>query len=179
VSKLQAVRDALAELGTDATVEAVLAFVRDRFGLELKAKTVRTYRSVVAGKRREPPEQPTPPTQPVEGLNKIGAVRRILKEIGTATTPQELADAVLERFGIEISPKAASSYRAIIMRGGKRKAPKKVKVKPPAPVATAAVSKSPPASITLDDIQAVKQLADRLGVKKMLRLVGILYPKAG
>jgi hypothetical protein len=102
--------------------------------------------------------------------SKMDAVRRILSESGKDTMPVEIQSQLHRKFRIKMDTATISTYKGTILRQG---APKKKMGRPmgrPAGVSTPAAS----GSISIEDIQAVKALADRLGPDKLRQLPEVL-----
>jgi hypothetical protein len=85
LSKMEAVRRALAELGRDAKPAQLRAFVKERFGIEMTADHVSTYKGQILRKEKEggpttppatkePPARQAAPTPPVRATPKAAAV---------------------------------------------------------------------------------------------------------
>lgn len=112
-----------------------------------------------------------------KGMSKMEAVRRVLAESGKDTKPLDIQDQVKKQFKIKMDPDTISNYKGIILRkgSGKKKMgrPKGRKTGRPA-AAHAPVKASVSASISLDDIRAVKELAEKLGAEKLRQLAEVL-----
>jgi hypothetical protein len=99
------------------------------------------------------------------GGNKMEAVRQAIGALGKKAKPKKLHEHILGAFKLDISPNMISSYKSTILKSrgkkGKKHAPK---------ANGAAVS----ASLRIEDVQTVKDLATRLGVKGLNELVALL-----
>lgn len=107
------------------------------------------------------------------GMSKMEAVRQALAKHGKDTKPGDLLNHLKSDFGITMSYDMASTYKsaALKKKKGKRRGRKPGR-KPMAAVSTANGQTS--AAISLDDIKAVKALADRLGAEKVRQLAEVL-----
>lgn len=108
--------------------------------------------------------------------SKMDAVRLLVGENGSEIKPVEITEQLKSRFKMKMDPATASNYKGIVLRerGGKKKIgrPKGHKMGRPA-VAHSTVESSG-AAITIADIQAVKELAERLGGEKLRQLAEVL-----
>ncbi len=105
------------------------------------------------------------------GLNKKELVRQALKALGKSSKPAKIHDWILKRYREDIDPNHISSYKSQLLGASK----KKRKRSEAAPTTTRANSSS---DVSFKDIQAVKNLADRLGQKKFWGLIDLLLPVA-
>jgi hypothetical protein len=102
--------------------------------------------------------------------SKVEFVKEALSTLGKDAMPLDIQKAVKEKHGIELPTSLISNYKHYIM--GKKKGKRGRKPGPkPAVAAAAANSKT---GISLDDIAAVKALADRLGAEKVRQLAQVL-----
>ena len=121
----------------------------------------------------------TSPAQTVapngKALSKMEAVRRILGESGNDTKPIDIQDQLKKKFNIKMDPSVISNYKSSIIRLG---VPKKKMGRPKGSKnGQAAVAHSPVksgSSISIDDILAVKALAEKLGADKLRQLAEVL-----
>jgi hypothetical protein len=101
--------------------------------------------------------------------NKTEAVRRALKELGPDAKPLEIQGFVKDRFGVEISTKVVSIYKAKLGKRGRRRVKPKGEVAPAAPAPRAGHGE-----VTLADLRAVRELSDRVGARRLRELLELL-----
>ena len=95
------------------------------------------------------------------------AVRQAIDQNGKDIKPGEIIAFVKSKFGVTMSDGMASNYKSAILRKGARKRRKLAgAAKAPAPAGSSGIS--------LADIEAVKELADRLGAEKLQQLAEVL-----
>jgi hypothetical protein len=112
-------------------------------------------------------------------VSKLEAVRRSLAELGNDAMPLTIQEHLKKTFGIQMSPNHISNYKSLVL--GKRRKGKRRGRKPKA-VAGAVQEAATPVvreatregDISLEDIQAVKELSERLGAGQVRELVGLL-----
>jgi len=194
VNKMEAVRQALVELGNDATTTNLQGFLKERFGLEMSTKFIATYRGDIlkkAAARTTAPESQAATPAPSQGPrdqagSKMDGVRRALNKLGKDATTTRIQALLKDELGIEMPLKHITNYKSKVLRkaAGKDKSAKKPAAQkaaarttdaPPAPVATAptAVGKGK-GGIALDDILATKSLLERVGAEEFLTLIDVL-----
>jgi hypothetical protein len=115
------------------------------------------------------------PKKPKDGISKMEAVRQAIAKLGKEAKPPEILSYVKENFGVVMSYDMASNYKGITLRKGKgkRRGPKpgwKSAVAAAVPTANGHAA----GNISIEDIQAVKALADRLGAEKVWQLAKVL-----
>src|SRR5437660_1560452 len=104
--------------------------------------------------------------------NKMDAVRQALGELGRDAQPADIQGFLKARFGLDMKANMISSYKSSLLRkGAKRGRPGR---KPKGEGAPA----SPPArgagAISLRDLRALKELADRIGGTKLRELAELV-----
>ena len=121
------------------------------------------------------PPTATPPTTASGKINKLECVRQLIAKYGKAITPTEIVERLKAEYGADINAATASTYKGTILHKKKGKKPGR-KPGPKPAVASASMSDGAKAAggISLDDIRAVKQLADRLGAEKVRQLAEVL-----
>jgi hypothetical protein len=177
VTKIEAVKRALAELGKDAKVLDIQAYVKQHFGIEISTGVIYTYKKNLADKLKES-KQAKP--APANGISKMDAVRQALSELGKTSKPVEIQKFVKERFNITMTVGHVSNYKTTILAKKKRKAPAKTvrsdvavtSPVPPAPVAREAGKLS--ASVSLEDIRTVKSLLASVGADDLKDLIDLV-----
>ena len=112
------------------------------------------------------------------GVNKMGAVRKALKGLGNDAKPLAIQKHVKQYSGVELTTKLISTYKNKIGRSaaGKSAVIKKPKKRgrPAGKKAAPTVSAPRSTGISLNDINAVKGLTDRLGKKTVKELADVL-----
>jgi hypothetical protein len=105
-----------------------------------------------------------------EKLSKMEAVRRVLREHGKDTMPVAIQDHLKKQYSIKMEAGVISNYKSNILKERKKMGrPKGTTVAGPKAAPSVATTE-----ITLEDIRAVKHLADRLGAEKVKELAGVL-----
>jgi hypothetical protein len=118
----------------------------------------------------KPQTQATPAPANGEAISKMEAVRRVLKEFGKDTKPLEIQDHLKKQYRIKMDASVISTYKGTILKA--RKKPGRPKGSKPSTAAAAAGTIT--GEITLDDIRAVKDLAEKIGAEKVQQLAGVL-----
>src|SRR5262249_23517446 len=106
-------------------------------------------------------------------LTKTDAVKQALANLGNDAMPLAIRDHIKSKFGIDMDPNLISNYKSTLLKkaGGRRGRggrPKRQGV----PATARATAQG---GITLEDIRAVKDLAERIGADKVRQLVDVLY----
>jgi hypothetical protein len=168
ITKIEAVRRALASLGKSALPDAIREFVNKRYGLEMTRDHVSVCKTEIrrqaSGKKR--PSRPrrsarqTPaPKNPTPILKPTPAARPTDNGARAAVGPSRRRR---KSATMKVQPKAPSAARTV--------APK-----PQAhPVAAPSRPSNGKAGYQLADIQAVKALVARIGVAELRGLVDVL-----
>jgi hypothetical protein len=118
----------------------------------------------------KPQAQTAPAAADGEAISKMEAVRRVLKEFGKDTKPLEIQDHLKKQFRIKMDASVISNYKGTILKARKKPGRPKGPKPSPATAATGTIS----VEISLDDIRAVKDLADKIGAEKVQQLAGVL-----
>jgi hypothetical protein len=100
--------------------------------------------------------------------NKMEAMRRALGELGDAKN-SDIQQFIKSKFGLDMSTAMISSYKTHIRKRG-RTGRKRGR-----PAGSGAARATSVAGLNVDDVRAVKDLADRLGADKLRGLVDVLY----
>jgi hypothetical protein len=114
------------------------------------------------------------PKKPKDGISKMEAMRQTLAKLSKDAPLADVLKALKQDFGITMSTGMAYTYRSA---ANKKKKGTKPGPKPAVPVAAAAVPSTnghANGSISLEDITAVKALADKLGAEKVWQLAKVL-----
>jgi hypothetical protein len=118
------------------------------------------------------------------GVNKLDTVRQIIQRHGKEVMPADIVKLAKEEHKVDLNPDVASNYKSLALKqlglGGVRKGKRGRKPAPkPASVAAANGAKHAPqvsksGGISIEDIEAVKKLVDRMGAEKVRQLAGVL-----
>ena len=124
-----------------------------------------------AGDTAMPRGKSTPPAaeraDKANGISNMEAVRRALGALGPQARPPEIGAYVQQHFGKAIPPNHISSYKSTITRKGRT---------PGRPRGVGDGRHDGGADgLTLRDIRAIKELANRIGVSRFRELVEVLY----
>ena len=110
-------------------------------------------------------------------VNQMEAVRQALGVLGMKAAPKEIQAHLKEQMGLDMSANMISSYKSSIRkkaglrgrRGRRKKAPETAEAIPAAPVPSGD-------GISIKDLRALKDLADRLGAGRFREVVGFICP---
>jgi hypothetical protein len=94
-------------------------------------------------------------------MSKMDAVRQTLAELGSDAKPLEIKEHLRSRYSISMEPGMISNYKSTIKSGGKSsliRRPKGAHL----------------GDFSIEDIQAVKAVADRIGAEKVKQLAHVL-----
>lgn len=168
ITKIEAVRRALASLGKSALPDAIREFVNKRYGLEMTRDHVSVCKTEIrrqlSGKKRPPRprrsgRQTPAPKNPNSILKPAPAAKPTVNGARGAGRPSRRRRKPAR---MKVQPKAPSAARTV--------APK-----PQAhPVAAPARPNNGKAGFHLADIQAVKALVARIGVTELRGLIDVL-----
>jgi hypothetical protein len=98
-------------------------------------------------------------------LSKMEAVRRALDEYGPDVKPLKIKDHLKKRYKLNISADMASTYKGNILRKSGQSATIRE------PQAATSSRKAAEPALHMGDVQAVKDLADRLGTDQVRQLL--------
>ncbi len=101
-------------------------------------------------------------------ISKMEGVRRTLDALGMEAKPTEIQKYLKKQFKIAMSPNMISNYKSTIKTAASKS---KVVHTPAAP---AAKPQAPSINYTLEELTAVKQVADRIGADKVQQLAKVL-----
>src|SRR5579884_2175963 len=125
ISKTEAIRNAVANLGATATLKDIHDFASKEYGLDISPSHISKIRSELSGKPQGSTKAETTrvaPTAAAEGMSKTDAVRQALSKLGKKATPTAIHDHVLNEFGIEIGLGHISNIKSTLKsKKGKRK----------------------------------------------------------
>jgi hypothetical protein len=105
------------------------------------------------------------------GVNKLQAVKEALTTLGKAAMPMDIEKFVKDKHGIDMLRSLISNYKHHLLgkSGGKKRRGRKPGRKPAAEAAN--VSKG---GISIQDIEAVKAVVEKLGADKVRELARVL-----
>lgn len=112
------------------------------------------------------PKKQSATTADGTGITKKEAVRRALAELGLEAMPLEIKGYLKKTFHIDMDSQNISNYKSTL------KSERKSVVSPP-PVTKQTVTAAT-GGFSLEDIQAVKEVADRIGADKVRQLAEVL-----
>jgi len=115
------------------------------------------------------------PNKSKDGMSKMEAVRQAIAALGKDAGPAQILPFIKEKFGIVMSTEMAYNYKSTALKKmkGKKRGPKPGQ-KRAAVAAVPTANGQSAGAISLDDITAVKALADRLGADKVWQLAKVL-----
>jgi hypothetical protein len=99
-------------------------------------------------------------------MSKTEMVSRALDTLGFDAKPLELKEHIRKEFGTDMDPQHISNYKSNLKKTRSKPGPKK-RTGPTAAGTT-------PSGFSLADIQAVKEVADRIGADKVKQLAEVL-----
>jgi hypothetical protein len=102
------------------------------------------------------------------GISNMEAVRRALAALGPKARPPEIGAYVQQHFGKVIPPNHISSYKSTLTKKARRPGR-------PRAGANGAGRDGSSDSLSLKDLRAIKELANRIGVSRFRELVEVLY----
>jgi hypothetical protein len=107
------------------------------------------------------------------GVNKMECVRRALRYLGPDAAPKQLRAYIRREFHLQMDLKMLSAYKATILKkaAGQSGLISRQADGAATPVKGAAFSDG---GISLEDIQAVKELAGRIGAEQLRALARVL-----
>jgi hypothetical protein len=174
ITKIEAVQRALTELGPDAKVLGIQAYVKQHFGIEISTGVIYAYKNDLA-KRAKNAKRPAPKSRSASanGLSKMAAVRQALSELGKKAKPLDIQKHLKERFNIDMTVAHISNYKSTILgKGKKKKAAAKNGTATAAPAARE--TKKLATSVSLEDIRAVKTLLTSVGAEDLKALIDLV-----
>jgi hypothetical protein len=102
----------------------------------------------------------------------MDAVRRALDELGKDAMPKDIQRHIQERYGIAMTPEHVSTYKSSLLRKRKGRRGRRPKGEgAPAPASSAARRE---ATISLRDLRALKELADRIGGTRLREIAELV-----
>ena len=101
------------------------------------------------------------------------AVRRAVDTLGKKAKPQEILSFIKSNFQVKMEPTLISNYKSSLYRKG---AGRSRVIRKPARAAapSAAPSEAAPSGFSIDEIQQVKQVVEKIGADKVQQLAKVL-----
>jgi hypothetical protein len=115
-----------------------------------------------------------------DGISKMEAVRQAIATLGKDAGPADILPFIKTNYGVEMSAEMAYNYKSTALKQMGLKRRRRKPGKKPAAAASAAApangrrKAAGRVSISIEDIQAVKALADRIGAEKVEKLAAVL-----
>lgn len=109
-----------------------------------------------------------------KSISKMEAMRQVFDAYGYEIKPLEIQGHLKKTFGINMDPKVISSYKTSILSKKKGKRGRKKMATGAGAPPTAAGPVARVGGITIDDIRAVSELANRIGADKVRQLAEVL-----
>jgi hypothetical protein len=116
------------------------------------------------------------PKKPTDGVSKLEAMRQAVAALGKEAPLADLLKFIKQTYGITLDRGVAYNYKSIVSSQKTTPTTVKRKGRKPGrkPTAAVAANGSKAGAISLEDIAAVKALADRIGAEKVQRLAKVL-----
>ncbi len=99
-------------------------------------------------------------------INKMDCVRKALASLGNDAKPKAIKDFLDREFGLQMNTKMISTYKGSIAKNAARQSGV---LRAPAARSVAA------GGLGVEDVRAVKRLADQLGADRVRELLDVLY----
>jgi hypothetical protein len=195
MSKNEAVRLALVELGEDASRAQIQAFVKERFGFEMTPNHISAAKGPARqklGATPKPKAQPAgtapasaakakngaakaPSSKPIEGesITKKEAVRRALATLGKKAKPLAIQGWIKDNLHLDLTTAHISTTKGELLRKPTKK-PSGSKPAVLAEPAMAAVKGATEKGVQMDDILKLKELVGRVGPKHLHILIDVM-----
>ncbi len=107
-------------------------------------------------------------------ISKIDAMRETLKELGRKAMPLTIKDHLKSKYGIDADTTLISTYKSTLLNKRKRKALKGRREEGRAVATSPAISSE---GVTVEDIKAIKEMSERIGVDMVRDLAQVLGKK--
>jgi hypothetical protein len=102
------------------------------------------------------------------GMTKMDAVRRALDALGKKALPKEIQKHIRDNYGVQMEPAMISNYKSSLKGGNKSALLRRSTTRP----RTAAANST--GGFSMKDIEAVKQVVDKIGANKVQQLAEVL-----
>jgi hypothetical protein len=106
-------------------------------------------------------------------VNKMEIVRKALGKLGDKAKPKEMHAYILKTYKVEIGTDTISNYKGLILR--KAAGESRLNPSPEPAAAPPAKKEAVNGGVNIEDVRAVKELADRIGAAKVRALMEVLY----
>jgi hypothetical protein len=163
-SKMEAVRQALTELGRDAKPKEIQNWAKKEWKLALDTNQISAYKSLL---NKQANEGTRKASSAESKISKMEAVRRALAQLGSEAKPQEIQSFLKTNFRIDMGPNLISNYKSTLSR---KAAGQSAIIKKPAGVATLASS----GGFSLEEIESVKEMVEKIGAERVQQLAEVL-----
>jgi hypothetical protein len=192
ISKNEAVRLAILELGKEAGRVEIQKHVKERFGFDLTLNHVSAARVAALrklGATPGPQAASAPATRaeakngaraaartPPEGekITKKEAVRRALATLGKKAKPTAIKGWIKDNLAIEMTTDHISTAKGELLRKGKKKPTPSPAPKVQAAAVTRAVKAANGKGVLLEDILTLKDLVKRIGAEHLRTLIDVM-----
>jgi hypothetical protein len=107
-------------------------------------------------------------------INKMNCVREALTALGKKAMPKAIVEFIQSQHQFTMSADMVSNYKSYLLSKGKHKKKGGLKAGSSPAALVAAGKNGKTGAITIDDIRAVKALADKIGADKIRQLAEVL-----
>jgi hypothetical protein len=126
-----------------------------------------------------PNKKPEPQAPAKPETNKMEAMRQALGDLGNDAKPLDLQKHLKSKYGVDMDTTLISTYKSTIKKAGQsaviRRPQRRAKAAAPAaPAPAQQLARAANGGISMEDIKAVKELADRLGTDRVKELAEVL-----
>jgi hypothetical protein len=189
---MEAVRQALAALGNDATMADLQSWIREHLHIEITKKHVSANKTKILREGGQPAAAAAPheangtsgarpaPAKKEAGLSKMEAVRKALRKFGRKADSLKIQGYLKERFDIDMTRAAITKYKSAILQklAAKKQAPAKEQQPAasdsqpaPKPAGAPAQGTDLSSAVQLQDVLLIKDLLGRVGAAELHTLV--------
>jgi hypothetical protein len=115
--------------------------------------------------------------KPGDGVSKLEAMRQAVAKLGKDAPLLDLLKVIKDDFGMTLDRSLAYNYKSLVTSKpatGKRKGRKPGRKSKAVATAAAVTNDRKAVAISIEDIQAVKALADRIGAEKVSQLAKVM-----
>ena len=172
ITQVEAMKQALAALGRDAMPTEIRKWIRKNLKLTLHPNNISAYKTYL---NRKASEQSTTASPQKPEISMMEAIRRALTKLGAEAKPQDIQPFIKSKFGIEMEPTLISNYKSSILKKSARQSAVIRSLSTPlAPASTLAAAPGDADGFSLDEIQAVKAVVEKVGAEKVQQLAKVL-----
>ncbi len=112
--------------------------------------------------------------------NQMEAVRQAMGVLGMDASPTAIHEHLKSEMGVDVSPNMISSYKSTIRKKagikGRRRKKRRAAAQDAASAPAAAVLVSPADGVSIKELRALKEMADRLGAGRFREVVEFICP---